>query len=160
MGEIILDHGELARRIDAEKRAGKRVVFTNGGFDLLHVGHVRAFKDARSRGDLLVVAVNSDASVRRNKGEGLPIVPEAERAELVASLASVDLVTVFGDPTVDGLLLALKPHVHAKGTDYTKETVPERATVLGYGGEIAIVGDPKAHSTSWLIERIRGRPGS
>ena len=155
MGEIVLDHGDLARRVEALKAAGKRVVFTNGGFDLLHVGHVRTLKGAREQGDALVVALNSDASIQRNKGPSLPIIPAAERAELVASLACVDLVTVFDDPRVDGLLLRLKPHVHAKGTDYTKETVPERATVLSYGGEVAITGDPKAHSTSWIIARIR-----
>ncbi len=155
MGEIVLDHDELASRVADLKASGKRVVFTNGGFDLLHVGHVRTLRGARELGDVLVVALNSDASIKRNKGPKLPIVPASERAELVAALACVDLVTVFDDPTVDGLLLRLKPHVHAKGTDYTKETVPERVTVLGYGGEIAITGDPKAHSTSWLIKRIR-----
>ncbi len=155
MGEIVLDHSELASRVADLKASGKRVVFTNGGFDLLHVGHVRTLRGARELGDVLVVALNSDASIKRNKGPKLPIVPAAERAELVAALACVDLVTVFDDPTVDGLLLRLKPHVHAKGTDYTKETVPERATVQSYGGEIAITGDPKAHSTSWLIKRIR-----
>jgi rfaE bifunctional protein nucleotidyltransferase chain/domain len=156
VGEIVLDHQELARRVETLKKAGKRVVFTNGGFDLIHVGHVRTLKGAKDHGDVLLVALNSDASVRRNKGAGLPIVPEAERAEMVASLACVDLVTVFDDPTVDRLLLLFKPNVHAKGTDYTKETVPERGTVASYGGEIAITGDPKAHSTSWLIARIRG----
>jgi rfaE bifunctional protein nucleotidyltransferase chain/domain len=158
MGEIVLDHQELSRRVEAAKRAGKRVVFTNGGFDLLHVGHVRALKGARACGDLLVVALNSDASIRGYKGEGLPIVPENERAELVAELAPVDLVTVFAEPTVDRLLLLLKPHVHAKGTDYKIDAIPEAATVRSYGGEIAIVGDPKAHSTSWLLERIRATP--
>lgn len=155
MGEIVLDHQELARRIAAAKQAGKRVVFTNGGFDLLHVGHLRALTGARACGDLLVVALNSDASIRGYKGEGLPIVPEAERAELVAAFGCVDLVTVFSEPTVDRLLLLLKPHVHAKGTDYTEAAIPEAATVRSYGGEVAIVGDPKAHSTSWLLERIR-----
>jgi rfaE bifunctional protein nucleotidyltransferase chain/domain len=155
VGEIVLDHDELASRVQDLKAAKKRIVFTNGGFDLLHVGHVRTLRAARELGDVLVVALNSDASIKRNKGPKLPIIPASERAELVAALACVDLVTVFDDPTVDGLLLRLKPHVHAKGTDYTKETVPERATVLGYGGEIAITGDPKAHSTSWLIKRIK-----
>ncbi len=156
MGEIVLDHGELARRVEQLKAAGKRVVFTNGGFDLIHVGHVRTLKGARDCGDALVVALNSDASIQRNKGPSLPIIPAAERAEMVAALECVDLVTVFDDPRVDGLLLRLKPHVHAKGTDYTKETVPERETVLSYGGEVAITGDPKAHSTSWIIKKIRG----
>jgi D-glycero-beta-D-manno-heptose 1-phosphate adenylyltransferase len=155
VGEIVLDRDELARRIEQLKAAGKKVVFTNGGFDLIHVGHVRTLKGARELGDALVVALNSDASIQRNKGPSLPIIPAAERAELVASLACVDLVTIFDDPRVDGLLLLLKPHIHAKGTDYTTETVPERATVLSYGGEVAITGDPKAHSTSWIIKKIR-----
>ena len=158
MGEIVLDHKDLAKRIDAAKRAGKRVVFTNGGFDLLHVGHLRALVGAKALGDVLVVALNSDASIRGYKGEGLPVVPESERAELVAAFGCVDFVTVFGEPTVDRLLLLLKPHVHAKGTDYTKADIPEAATVESYGGEVAIVGDPKAHSTSWLLERIRKTP--
>ncbi len=156
MGEIVLDRAELVRRVAGLKAEGKRIVFTNGGFDLLHVGHVRTLKGARELGDVLLVALNSDASIQRNKGPSLPIIPAAERAELVASLSCVDLVTVFDEPRVDDLLLILRPHVHAKGTDYTKETVPERATVLGYGGEIAITGDPKAHSTSWIIKKIRG----
>ena len=155
MGEVVLDPAELARRVESAKRAGKRVVFTNGGFDLLHVGHLRALQGARALGDLLVVGLNSDASIRGYKGEGLPIVPEAERAELVSAFACVDLVTVFSEPTVNRLLLLLKPHVHAKGTDYKVEAIPEAATVRSYGGEIAIVGDAKAHSTSWLLERIR-----
>jgi rfaE bifunctional protein nucleotidyltransferase chain/domain len=155
MGEIILDQAELARRVEAAKRAGKRVIFTNGGFDILHVGHIRALEGAKALGDLLVVALNSDASIRGYKGEGLPIMPEAERAELVAAFRCVDLVTVFSEPTVDRLLLLLKPHVHAKGTDYTKQAIPEAATVASYGGEIAIVGDPKGHSSSWILERIK-----
>lgn len=155
MGEIVLDHAALARRVEALKSAGRRIVFTNGGFDLLHVGHLRSLVGAREHGDVLVVALNSDASIRSYKGPGLPIVPAAERAEMVAALACVDLVTVFDEPRVDGLLRLLRPHVHAKGTDYKAAEIPERQTVLSYGGEIAIVGDPKAHSTSWLIERIR-----
>lgn len=153
--KIILDHDELARVIQAEKDAGKRVVFTNGTFDLLHVGHLRSLVDARSRGDLLLVALNSDSSVRSYKGPNLPIQPQAERAELIAGLRWVDYVTVFDDPTVDALLRRLEPQIHAKGTEYDPETIPERDSVLSYGGEIAIVGDPKAHSSSWLIKRIR-----
>lgn len=155
MGEIVLELDELARRIERFKEQGKRVVFTNGGFDLLHVGHLRTLQGARELGDVLVVALNSDASIQRNKGPNLPIIPAAERAELVAALACVDLVTIFDDPRIDGVLLKLKPHIHAKGTDYTKETVPERETVRSYGGEVAITGDPKAHSTSWIIKKIR-----
>lgn len=154
-GRFVPDHGELARLVAEAKAAGKRVVLTNGGFEILHVGHVRSLRDARSRGDLLVVAVNSDASVRRNKGEGRPVVPEAERAEVLCALECVDLVTVFDEPTVDGLLRLLRPHVHAKGRDYAPENLPERETVREIGAEIAIVGDPKDHATSDLLERIR-----
>jgi D-glycero-beta-D-manno-heptose 1-phosphate adenylyltransferase len=163
--KIVRDHSALARAIDEQRAAGRRVVFTNGTFDLLHVGHLRSLTDARSRGDLLVVALNSDASVRSYKGPGLPIQPEDERAELIAGLRCVDYVTLFDEPRVDGLLALLRPHVHAKGTEYTPETIPEAATVRSYGGEIAIVGDPKAHSSSWLMSRIRasspsGPPGA
>ncbi|MGE0712491.1 MAG: adenylyltransferase/cytidyltransferase family protein [Planctomycetota bacterium] len=142
----------------AEKAAGKRVVFTNGTFDLLHVGHIRSLAGARAQGDLLVVGINSDASVQAYKGPHLPIQPAAERAEVVASLRWVDYVTIFDEPTVDALLTLLQPQVHAKGTEYDPATIPERATVESYGGEIAIVGDPKAHSTRWLIQRIRELP--
>ena len=157
-GRFVADHDEVARLVAEAKAAGKRVVFTNGGFELLHVGHVRSLRDARSRGDLLVVAVNSDASVRRNKGAGRPVVPAGERVEVLCALSSVDLVTVFDDPTVDALLRRVRPSVHAKGTDYTPETVPERETVREIGAEIAIVGDPKDHATTDLLERIRCRP--
>ncbi len=156
-GRFVPDHGELAGLVTEAKRAGRRVVLTNGGFEILHVGHVRSLRDARSRGDLLVVAVNSDASIRRNKGKGRPVVPEAERVEVLAALECVDLVTVFDDPTVDALLRLLRPDVHAKGTDYTPETVPERETAREVGAAIAIVGDPKAHATSDLLRRIRGK---
>ena len=157
--KIIKDHDELARRVEALKKEGKRIVFTNGGFNLMHVGHVRSLIDAKSRGDVLLVALNSDSSVRRNKGPAYPLIPEDERLELMAALACVDLLPWFSDPTVDSLLLKLKPHVHAKGTDYTKETVPERATVLSYGGEIAIVGDPKDHASSNIIAMIKNWQG-
>ena len=153
--EVLLDHEALAARVREHKGRGERVVFTNGTFDLLHVGHLRSLTDARSRGDLLVVAVNSDASVRGYKGPGLPIQPQDERVELLAGLRCVDYVTVFDEPTVDRLLRLLEPEVHAKGTEYDPETIPERESVLSYGGEIAIVGDAKAHSTSWLIAKIR-----
>jgi rfaE bifunctional protein nucleotidyltransferase chain/domain len=154
-GRFVADHAELARLVAEARAAGRRVVFTNGGFEILHVGHVRSLRDARSRGDLLVVAVNSDASIRRNKGPGRPVVPEAERTEVLCALACVDLVTVFDEPTVDGLLRRVRPTIHAKGTDYTPDTVPERATAKEIGAEIAIVGDPKDHATSDLLERIR-----
>jgi rfaE bifunctional protein nucleotidyltransferase chain/domain len=152
---IVLDRDELLSVVTRLKADGKRVVFTNGTFDLLHVGHLRSLSGAREQGDVLVVAVNSDASVRSYKGPQLPIQPEAERAELLAGLRCVDYVTVFDEPTVDTLLRLLEPHVHAKGTEYDPKTIPERDSVLSYGGEIAIVGDPKSHSTSWLIKKIR-----
>ena len=154
----ILSREELALRVAAAKEAGQRVVFTNGTYDLLHVGHLRCLKEAREQGDLLVVAINSDASVRSYKGEHLPIQPQDERAEILASLRWVDLVCVFDEPTVDVLLRLLEPHVHAKGTEYDPKTLPERDSVLSYGGEIAIVGDSKAHSSSWLIQKIRALP--
>lgn len=155
MGSVLRDHAQLARELDARRAKGQTVVFTNGAFDLLHVGHLRTLQGARDLGDCLVVAINSDASVRASKGPGRPVVPEGERSELLCGLACVDYVTVFDTPTVDPLLLKLKPDVHAKGTDYTPETVPERATVLSYGGRIAITGDPKNHSTTELAERLR-----
>jgi rfaE bifunctional protein nucleotidyltransferase chain/domain len=126
----------------------------NGCFDLLHVGHVRYLQGAAAEADRLVVAVNDDPSVASLKGPGRPILPAADRAELVAAVRGVDYVVVFGDPTVERLLLLLKPDVHCKGTDYTTETVPERATVVAYGGRTAIVGDAKSHATRDLIKRI------
>lgn len=152
---VVKDHAELQRIVEGHRAAGQVVVMTNGTFDLLHVGHLRSLADARSRGDLLVVAVNSDASVRAYKGPHLPIQPEDERAEILAGLRAVDYVTVFDEPRVDGLLARLRPDIHAKGTEYTPETIPEAETVRSYGGRIAIVGDPKAHSSSWLMARIR-----
>ena len=152
---FIPDHAELKRVVDGLRAEGKTVVFTNGCFDLIHVGHVRYLRGAIAEGDVLLVALNDDVSIRRNKGEGRPAQPEAERAEIVGAFEGVDLVPLFSEPTVDGLLTLLTPDVHAKGTDYTHETVPERETVLGYGGRIAIVGDPKDHSSSSLLEAIR-----
>ena len=157
MGEIVADRDELRRRCEALKAEGNRIVFTNGAFDLLHVGHVRALRDARRRGDVLVVALNDDRSVERLKGSGRPVVPAAERAEIVAALAGVDLVHVFSESDVSPLLRLLRPHVHAKGRDYDEETVPERATALEIGAEIAIVGDPKDHSVTDLLLRIGRR---
>jgi rfaE bifunctional protein nucleotidyltransferase chain/domain len=152
---LILDRDELLARITTEKANGSRIVLANGCFDILHAGHVRYLESARALGDLLVVAVNSDEQVLRLKGPGRPILPERDRAELVASLQAVDLVTVFGEPTVTELLHAIKPDVHAKGTDYTEETVPERDVVRSYGGRVAIVGDPKDHSTSEILKRFQ-----
>jgi rfaE bifunctional protein nucleotidyltransferase chain/domain len=154
-GKIIRDRDELKRRIDAEKRAGKRVVFANGCFDILHVGHVRYLDAAKALGDVLVVAVNGDRSPAVTAKGRPTVMPEAERAEIVAALGCVDVVTLFDEPTVTELLLLLKPHVHAKGTDYTLDTVPERDVVKSYGGEVAIAGDPKDHSTTDLLARIK-----
>lgn len=136
---------------------GGRVVFANGCFDILHVGHVRYLRAAKALGDVLVVAVNSDASARLIKGEGRPFTPEAERLELLACLEPVDYLLLFDETNVSRLLLALKPDVHAKGTDYTADTVPERETVRSYGGEVAICGDPKERSSSAIGARLGGR---
>ncbi len=153
MGRI-LSEVELTAAVAADRRAGRTIAFANGCFDLLHVGHVRYLEGARREADCLVVAVNDDASVRRLKGEGRPLVPDAARAELVAGLRAVDYVVVFPDENVERLLRLIKPDVHCKGTDYSRETVPERAVVAEYGGRIAIVGDPKDHSTRDLVSRI------
>lgn len=151
---LILDRDALLARITTEKAGGSRIVLANGCFDILHAGHVRYLKGARALGDLLVVGINADEQVARLKGAGRPVLPERERAELVASLQAVDLVTIFAEPTVTELLLAIKPDVHAKGTDYTEETVPERDVVRSYGGRVAIVGDPKNHSTSEILKKV------
>jgi rfaE bifunctional protein nucleotidyltransferase chain/domain len=152
----IVGEDEAAHRVEAARRAGARVAFANGCFDILHVGHVRYLEGARAEGDLLVVGVNGDASVRRLKGPSRPVLPAEDRALLVAALRSVDVVVVFEDDDVGRLLLRLRPDVHCKGTDYTPETVPEREVVRSYGGRVAIVGDPKAHDTSTLLARLRG----
>jgi rfaE bifunctional protein nucleotidyltransferase chain/domain len=154
MGEI-LSRTELAARVRDERSRGVTFAFANGGFDLLHVGHTRYLEGARREADKLIVAINSDASVRGLKGPARPILPEADRAELVAALRVVDYVVIFSEPTVAPLLELLTPDVHCKGTDYTIETVPERDTVRAYGGRIAIVGDPKDHSTTELLSRLR-----
>ena len=151
---------EEARGLASRWRGeGKRFVLANGCFDLLHVGHIRYLEDARALGDALLVGVNSDASVARLKGAGRPIMTAAERAEIVGALESVDAVVIFDDDTADGLVATLRPDVHAKGTDYTAETVPERAAVLAAGGKVAIAGDPKTHATRDLIRTIVERFG-
>ena len=155
----ILDRSALAERVTQDRARGLTVAFANGGFDLLHVGHVRYLQSAAQEADLLVVAVNDDDSVRALKGAGRPILPAADRAELVAALRGVDFVVIFPEPTVGPLLEAVRPDVHCKGTDYTVESVPERAIVEAYGGRTAIVGDPKDHSTRELLARIAGTPG-
>ena len=147
---------QVAARVGLARAASQVVAFANGCFDLLHVGHVRYLAGARACGDLLVVGINGDASVARLKGAGRPLLPAAERALLVAALRSVDHVVVFEEDDVKGLLLALRPDVHCKGTDYTPDTVPEREVVRSYGGRVAIVGDPKDHDTSRLLARLRG----
>ena len=139
------------------KRASKTVALANGCFDLLHVGHVRYLQAARAEADILIVGVNGDASVRKLKGGNRPLQTEQDRALLVAALYAVDWVVIFPEDTVENLLLALKPDVHCKGTDYTEETVPERHIVKSYGGRIAIVGDPKDHDTSRLLARLGSR---
>lgn len=146
----------LAATLDAEPALRRGLVLANGIFDLLHVGHVRYLEGARAEGERLVVALNSDASARRLKGEGRPVVTLSERMELVAALRCVAWVTWFGEERVDALLHLLRPAVHAKGTDYTVESVPERGLALSLGIRTAIVGDPKEHATSELVERLRG----
>ena len=151
----ILNREELKDRIAAARESGARIVLANGCFDVLHVGHIRYLASARELGDILVVGINSDEQVAIQKGAGRPVLPATERAEIVAALESVTYVTIFDEPNVEHLLLTLKPDVHAKGTDYTTETVPEREIVRGYGGRTAIVGDPKNHSSSEFLEAIR-----
>ena len=153
MGEVVTRE-ELLRRVRDHRAAGRTIAFANGAFDLLHVGHVRYLQSAADEGDVLVVAVNDDASVRALKGEARPIVKDTDRAELVAALRCVDDVVIFPESTVGPLLEALRPDVHCKGTDYTIDSVPERAIVQAYGGRTAIVGDPKDHSTRDLLARI------
>jgi rfaE bifunctional protein nucleotidyltransferase chain/domain len=150
----VVSREELIKTVAEARAAGLRIVLANGCFDVLHVGHIRYLAGARSEGDLLIVGVNSDEQVCEQKGEGRPILPAAQRAEIVAALESVNYVTVFDEPTVEELLLVLKPDVHAKGTDYTVDTVPEREVVKSYGGRVAIVGDPKGHSTSEILSRM------
>ena len=154
----ILDRVTLVERVKQDRARGLTHAFANGGFDLLHVGHIRYLEAAKREADRLIVAINDDQSVRGLKGPSRPVLPQADRAELVAALRAVDYVVIFSEPTVAPLLELLKPDVHCKGTDYTLETVPERDTVRAYGGRIAIVGDPKDHSTSDLLSRLRSLP--
>ena len=151
----LLSERELLEAVARDRAAGRTIAFANGCFDLLHVGHVRYLQAAAKEGDRLVVAVNDDASTTALKGPGRPIIAAADRAELVAGLRDVDYVTLFPDLNVERLLALLKPDVHCKGTDYSVETVPERAVVRSYGGRIAIVGDAKSHSTRDLIARLQ-----
>jgi rfaE bifunctional protein nucleotidyltransferase chain/domain len=151
---MVLPEGELIEEIARDRAAGRTVALANGCFDLLHVGHVRYLQGAAAEADRLIVAVNDDRSVARLKGPGRPVLPAGERAELVAAVRGVDYVVVFADPDVSRLLTLLKPDVHCKGTDYTVDTVPERAVVQSYGGRTAIVGDLKQHSTRDLLARL------
>jgi rfaE bifunctional protein nucleotidyltransferase chain/domain len=156
---VIVSREALLARVAEHRAQGQSIALANGVFDLLHVGHLRYLQGAAEEADILVVAVNDDEVVRRLKGEGRPIVGEAARAELVAALRGVDYVVLFGDLTVGPLLDVLRPDVHCKGTDYTVETVPERAIVEAYGGRTAIVGDPKDHSTRDIVAAIEGGSG-
>jgi len=157
MGEV-LSRDDLLTRVAGARRAGQTIAFANGCFDLLHVGHVRYLDAAAQEADVLIVAINDDDSVRALKGKGRPILPAADRAELLAALRSVDYVVIFPESTVGPLLEAIRPDVHCKGTDYTQDSVPERDVVRAYGGRIAIVGDPKDHSTRDLLTRIAESP--
>ena len=151
---VVVSREELVGIVERQRREGRTMAFANGCFDLLHVGHVRYLQGAAQEADRLIVAVNDDA-VAGGKGPGRPILPAADRAELVAALGGVDYVVIFPEPTVTPLLQLLQPDVHCKGTDYTADTVPERDTVRAYGGRVAIVGDSKDHSTRDLLARLR-----
>jgi rfaE bifunctional protein nucleotidyltransferase chain/domain len=154
MAEIVRSAKELSRRMAKAKKEGKKIVFANGVFDILHVGHIRYLRGAKALGDILVVAVNSDKSVKKLKNPHLPVTPQNERLEILSCLEFIDYLIPFEDQTVDRILRVIKPDIHAKGSDYTKKTVPERETVLSYGGRVAITGDRKSHSTTALIKRI------
>ena len=156
--EKILNGEQVKQRIAAWRRGGESIILANGGFDLLHVGHIRYLHAAKQLGGRLVVAVNSDESMRSLKGQGRPLIPAEERAEIVSALADVDAVVIFSEPNVRRLIREIRPDVHAKGTDYTVESVPERDEVLAHGGRVVIVGDPKDHSSTEIIRsRIEAR---
>ena len=154
----ILEEDDLARVVAEERRAGRTIAFANGVFDILHVGHIRYLQGAAAVADRLIVAVNSDASVRMLKGEGRPIMPERERAEIVSAIRGVSWVIIFGEKSPARLLDALRPDFQAKGTDYTADSVPEASVVRGYGGKVVIVGDPKDHSTTATLDRLKKSP--
>lgn len=151
---ITVGRDELINKVSEERENGSKIVLANGCFDLFHVGHIRYLAGAKNLGDFLIVCINSDRQVRHLKGEGRPFMPENERAEIVAAIRFVDMVTIFDEPTVEDLITAIRPDFHAKGTDYTTETVPEREIVRAYGGQVAIVGDPKDHSSTDLISAV------
>jgi rfaE bifunctional protein nucleotidyltransferase chain/domain len=154
----VLEETDLVAAVERERAAGRTIAFANGCFDVLHVGHLRYLAGAAREADVLVIGVNGDSSVHTLKGGNRPIMPEKERAELLASLRMVDYVTIFQERTPERLIGALRPDVHCKGTDYTAENVPEAALVRSYGGRVAIVGDPKEHSSTALIGKLRGEP--
>lgn len=150
----IVDRAELIITVRTARHRGSKIILANGCFDLFHAGHVRYLAGAKALGGLLIVGINSDAQTRKLKGEGRPFMPEQERAEIVSALRSVDFVTIFDEPTVEELIRAIRPDFHAKGTDYTIDTVPEREIVRAMGGNVAIVGDPKDHSSTELIRIV------
>jgi rfaE bifunctional protein nucleotidyltransferase chain/domain len=155
--EKIIDFDKLKSIVESLKKKGKKIVLANGCFDIIHVGHVRYLKDAKSRGDVLIVALNSDKSVRILKGEGRPIIDEKGRAEILSSFEFVDYIIIFDEKDVSRILTELKPDIHAKGSDYSEDTVPERETVISYGGKIAICGGKKVRSSSEIIKEIKSR---
>lgn len=154
-GEVVTDHTRLAEMLETSRSRGERVAFANGCFDLLHVGHIRYLAGAASVAEVLVVAVNGDESVRALKGDGRPHVAEAERAEMIAAIAGVDYVTIFHETSPRALLSTLKPDFQCKGTDYTSESVPEAELVRSWGGRVIIVGDPKDHSSTELLQKVK-----
>jgi rfaE bifunctional protein nucleotidyltransferase chain/domain len=157
MNAPILTESELTHALAMERAAGRSIAFANGCFDVLHVGHLRYLQDAAKVADVLVVGVNGDESVRRLKGEGRPVMPERERAEIISALRGVSFVTIFADESPAGLLQVLRPDFQCKGTDYTADSVPEAEIVKAYGGKVVITGDPKDHSTTAVLEKLRGR---
>ena len=155
MNARIVTERELEELLEAERERGRTIAFANGAFDVLHVGHIRYLQAAAGVADVLVVAVNSDESVRMLKGEGRPVVPEAERAEMVSAIRGVSFVTIFSEKSPARLLETLRPDFHCKGTDYTPDSVPEADVVRAYGGRVVIVGDPKDHSTTEILRKLR-----
>ncbi len=151
----ILERTRLVARVAIERREGRKIILANGCFDLFHVGHIRYLAGAKNLGGILIVGINSDKQVKNLKGEKRPFMPENERAEIISALGFVDYVTIFQEPTVEELIRTIRPDFHAKGTDYTAETVPEREIVKEYGGRVAIVGDPKDHSSTELISKVK-----
>lgn len=155
----IVDRESMVSAIGEARVAGRPIILANGCFDLFHVGHIRYLEGAKALGGFMVVAINSDRQVRGLKGDGRPFMPDSERAEIVAALRAVDLVHIFDEPTVEEVIVAIRPDIHAKGTDYTADTVPEREIVARYGGRVAIVGDPKDHSSTELIAGVKRQGG-